>query len=77
MVPAMSSSSQPPPKTSESGETDTDAEHPASLGEQSRVAPPNAPTIAPDPTRLPPDLFNRIGPKRRFAVSQQYIRSRG
>jgi hypothetical protein len=37
-----------------------DAEHPASLREQSRIAPPNAPTIALDPARLPPDLFNRI-----------------
>jgi hypothetical protein len=34
VVPAMSSSSQPPPP-SEAGETDTDAEHPASLREQS------------------------------------------
>jgi hypothetical protein len=49
------------PKPPEAGETDTGAEHPANLREQSRVAPPNAPTIALDPTRLPPDLFNRIG----------------
>jgi hypothetical protein len=33
-----------------------------SLREQSRIAPPSAPTIVLDPTRLPPDLFNRIGP---------------
>jgi hypothetical protein len=46
-IPPRSHRPQPP----EAGETDTDAEHPASLREQSRIAPPSAPTIALDPTR--------------------------
>jgi hypothetical protein len=42
-------------------ETDTDAKHPASLMSEKQACSTNAPTIACDPPRLPPDLFNRIG----------------
>jgi hypothetical protein len=47
-------------------------EHPASLRKQSKVAPSNAPTIAFDPTRFSPDLFNRISHEPTFCSAEKH-----